>query len=168
MQAKTISVQHVWSSDDGKMTINEVMLEINGVQVKAKTYSKAIATVGWSGEIEKYMKPGKGGRPDEAFVKQPQKEGFRGGGSPRDNDIIRAQWAIGQSVSIELIKNPAKFDIANVEAYANELFDMAERVKAPTAEVQTTEELPVTQVENNPQVEEGNPWDGLNQDELPL
>lgn len=147
--SKTISSQQIWQKDD--RILWEVAFDDG---LKAKTWSKAISVVGWEGQLEQYTKQNNRGE-TEVFVKQPQKEGFRGGASPRDNDIIRAQWAIGQAVAVELVKNPEKMDMANVEAYANEFFDMAQRVKQPP---ETTNQLPVTQVEDNP-------WNGLDLNE---
>lgn len=81
MNVTTKSVEKVWTAPDGKMSIHKLVLDYNGKQFAAKTYSSAIATPGWSGEIETYEKQGRNG--SETFVKQPQKEGgFRGGGAP--------------------------------------------------------------------------------------
>lgn len=153
---KTVSAELIWEKDDRKLW--SVSFDDS---TTAKTWSKAISQVGWSGELESYTKQNNRGE-DETFVKQPPKEGFSGGfkGAPRDNDIIRAQWAIGQAVAVELVKNPEKMDMANVEAYANEFFDMAERVKQPTQQVQgappeVTNYLPITQIQ------EEDPWNGL-------
>ena len=75
----TKSAEEVWKSPDGKITMYKLVLEMDGKSFEAKTYSKAIATEGWLGEVESYEKAGKNGT--ETFVKQPQKEGgWQGGG----------------------------------------------------------------------------------------
>jgi hypothetical protein len=70
---KTTGAEEVWKSPDGQRVIHKVTLDYNGSAVTAKTYSDAIATVGWSGEVESYEKAGRNG--SETFVKQPPKEG---------------------------------------------------------------------------------------------
>lgn len=72
-EVTTKSAEQVWKSPDGQRTINKVVLDYNGSPVEASTYSSAIATVGFKGEVETYEKPGKFGV--ETFVKQPPKEG---------------------------------------------------------------------------------------------
>lgn len=75
LQAKTIEAKEVWKSPDGKMVLSEIAMDIDGKRAVFKTYSKAIATEGWSGTIETYEKESKkAGVPPETFVKQPQKE----------------------------------------------------------------------------------------------
>lgn len=69
----------VWASPDGQRKIYELQLDYAGQPVKAKTYSDAIATVGWSGTVETYEKAGRNGV--ETFVKQPPKEGGSFGGA---------------------------------------------------------------------------------------
>lgn len=137
----------VWKSPDGQREIFEVTLDYNGQEVKAKTYSKDIPVVGWSGEIETYEKEGRNG--SETFVKQPPKEdgypspaGSRqssiGGGSsytPRDDSHIKAQWAIGQSVIVHNeTTDLSSADLESVESLAVELFKMVDRVKASPAD----------------------------------
>jgi len=73
MQLTTKTVSQVWASPDGQRKIYELTLDYQGQDVKAKTYSDAIAVVGWSGEVETYEKAGRTGV--ETFVKQPPKEG---------------------------------------------------------------------------------------------
>jgi hypothetical protein len=70
MQAKTVASKEVWKK--GNLTIFELTLSVNGQDMRAKTYSGAIAQVGWSGTVETYEKEGRNG--SETFVKQPQKE----------------------------------------------------------------------------------------------
>lgn len=95
LQVTTKSAEQVWTSPDGKMTIFKVSLEMDGKTFGAKTYSKAIATEGWSGTVESYEKQGRNGA--ETFVKQPQKEGGwsggRGGGKPQDQFTMFLSYA---------------------------------------------------------------------------
>lgn len=80
LEVTTKSAEEVWKSPDGKITMFKLLLDFEGKPFEAKTYSKAIATEGWSGEVESYEKAGKNGT--ETFVKQPQKEGgWQGSGS---------------------------------------------------------------------------------------
>lgn len=68
----TKSAKQIWQSPDGQKTIFEVVLDYNGQEMSAKTYSGAIARDGWSGDIESYDKQGRNG--SETFVKQAPKE----------------------------------------------------------------------------------------------
>lgn len=71
LDVRVLDAKEVWSKGD--LTISEVTLDVGGKTTKAKTYSKAIATPGWEGEVETYEKQGRNGA--ETFLKQPQKEG---------------------------------------------------------------------------------------------
>lgn len=76
---KTLNSETVWKTDDGSRKLHRIQLDIGeGKKVEAKTWSDAISKIGWSGDIETYEKDGKMGI--ETFVKQPQKEGYSGGG----------------------------------------------------------------------------------------
>lgn len=77
LQVKTVSAEQVWSKGD--LVISKLVLDYNGQEVQAKTYSKSIAVPGWSGTVETYEKQGRNG--SETFVKQPLKEGGYSGGS---------------------------------------------------------------------------------------
>ncbi len=69
---KTISAEKIWSKGD--VAIYALELDYQGQAMTAKTYSKAIATEGWEGEVETYEKG------EDTFVRQPKKEGYAGGG----------------------------------------------------------------------------------------
>lgn len=144
-EAITKYAKSVWRSPDGEREIFEVTLDVQGQEAKASTYSKDIATIGWTGTVETYEKEGKGGRPSQTFVKQPPKEGGYGGGrsqaatqtshsssyQAKDEKAIQAMWAIGQSIQAH--NNSEALDVLDfpsVEAYAVELNDMVGRVKA--------------------------------------
>lgn len=64
----------VWRAPDGQREIFELLLEYQGQRFAAKSYSKDISVIGWTGSVETYEKPGKMGAPTQTFVKQPPKE----------------------------------------------------------------------------------------------
>ena len=167
----TREAKEVWKSPDGQRTLFEVTLDYKGQLLKAKTYSGAIGTVGWAGEVETREETGKRGL--ETFVKQPAKEGSYGGGGskpsyqPRDDRHIQAQWAIGQAII--LLGDDALGKLDDIESLASDLFVMVNRVKnsdaedtvAPVADVPTDQSL-VDTIFKEPQttldVETETPW----------
>lgn len=134
----------VWTSPDGQRVLSEVTLDVDGAgEAIAKTYSEAIARMGWEGEVETSEKENNKGE-IETFVKQPQKENnYRGGGGgktpyvPRDDASIKAQMAIktavamGGVVDITNQKDTASY-LEGVENAAREIFSMIDRVKNST------------------------------------
>lgn len=72
IKGKTMSANKVWTSPDKQRVLYEVMLNVGGEEIKAKTYSGAIARVGWEGEMETEEKTGKYGI--ETYVKQAQRQ----------------------------------------------------------------------------------------------
>lgn len=141
-EVKTTEARSVWKSPDGQREIFDVTLDYDGQAVSASTYSKDIATVGWSGTVETYEKEGKGGRPSQTFVKQPQKEGnFTPSASsgrtpyvPKDEKAIQAMWSIGQSVNAHVgSEGLDAAELTSVRDYAIELFHMVDAVKADTS-----------------------------------
>lgn len=104
---KTVSANEVWKAPDGKMSIYELVLDHNGKAVKAKTYSKTIAQIGWSGTVESYEKPGRNG--NETFVKQPQKEGGYQGKSKPQGDSFTMYLSYAKDLAVACIKD-GKFD----------------------------------------------------------
>lgn len=86
---KITGAEEVWKSPDGQRTIHEVTFDYEGHPMKAKTYSSAIAAIGWSGTLESYEMEGKGGRPSQTFVKQPPKEGGFTGSFNTSNTAAR-------------------------------------------------------------------------------
>ena len=141
---KTKQARSVWKSPDGQREIFEVALDYNGDTVTASTYSKDIATEGWSGTVETYEKEGRNGRPAQTFVKQPPKEGggyghtsgsgqSRGSGyTPKDEKAIQAMWAIGQAVQLTIptLKSGTQPELGDVCNLAVELNSMVDVVKA--------------------------------------
>lgn len=116
----TKAAEQVWASPDGKMTIFQVTLEYEGKDFKAKTYSKAIATTGWSGTIESYEKQGRNG--SETFVKQPQKEGGwqggGGGGGKPQGDQFTMYLSYAKDLAVACIISTAKGVVFDSSTYA--------------------------------------------------
>lgn len=150
LEVKTVSANEVWSKGD--VTIWELNLEYQGKPVSAKTYSKAIATPGWSGTVETYEKANNRGGSD-TFVKQPQKEGYGGGGGYRggggggkkDADPFTMYLSYAKDVALacleisSLAKTAGKLSfnaelyeevLAAVEAGGEQLFSGREKAKA--------------------------------------
>lgn len=129
-QAVTKRATEVWKSPDGARVLYEVVVEVNGKLVKAKTWSAKIAQPGFTGDLESYQKEGRDGT--ETFVKQKPKEGYGGGGGrqPKDEAAIKAMWAIGQSIQF----NGADASMGDIETGAETLFDMVDRVKTHTTD----------------------------------
>lgn len=168
LQVKTVSAEEVWKSPDGKLTIFKLTLEHDGQQVGAKTYSKTIATAGWSGTVETYEKSGRNG--SETFVKQPQQEGFqpRGGGGQRSfgggkpqGDNFTMYLSYAKDIAIACVKD-GKFDdklysevLEAVEAGGAQLY--AGRPDAPKQADTTKSELDEVFGETETLTEE-EPW----------
>lgn len=129
MQVKTIESDQVWQSPDGEKKIWSVKLETpEGKDYQLKTYSQAIAHPNFNGEVYSYLD-----KRGERFVRQVTKspaETTAKGGYSRDDNAIRAQWAIGQAINLASVKMP-KDDITLpvIERYAKELFATVSRVK---------------------------------------
>ena len=124
MNAKTIHSEQVWTSGDGKRTIWEVTLKADdGREYRLKTYSARVAQMGHEGEVRSYVNPR-----GERFVRQvpiAAKPSFR-----RDDDAIRAQWAIGQAINLASVKMEKEaITLPVIEKYAKELFATVSRVK---------------------------------------
>jgi hypothetical protein len=124
MQVKTISSEQVWQSSDGQRTIWEVKMKADdGKEYQLKTYSNKIAQLGFDGDVRSYVNPR-----GERFVRQVPtntKPNFQ-----RDDNAIRAQWAIGQAISLASVKmDKEKITLPVIEKYAKELFATVSRVK---------------------------------------
>jgi hypothetical protein len=143
--------QPIWQQGD--RTIWEVVVDAGGHQASVKTYSQAIAQVGFQGEMETYEKPGRNG--SETFVRQaPKEDGYppRVGGTtsarsnytPRDDAAIKAMWAVGQAVTLVTSDDiPLVGDgLQEIEDYATRLFHMVDRVKTSSDPAITPEENP--------------------------
>jgi len=111
MQVTTTHSEQVWQSPDGEKTIWNVTLTADGKEYQLKTFSKSVATVGYSGEVESYVN-----QRGDRFVK-PVNEQVR----TADLDSrIRAQWAIGQAVAATIFTpadeqyEAAVLDLANI------------------------------------------------------
>lgn len=84
--------ESIWKSPDGQREIFKVTLEVDGQPMVAKTYSKDISVIGWSGDVETYEKTGNRG--SETFVKQPPKEGGFSAGSGSQSSTTAGQSTI--------------------------------------------------------------------------
>lgn len=124
MQVKTTNSEQVWQSPDGQKTIWEVTLKADGGnEYRLKTYSEAVAQLGFEGEVESYLN-----NRGERFVRQ--KLAKKAGAYGRDDDAIRAQWAIGQAINLASVKmDKEQITLPVIEEYAKELFATVSRVK---------------------------------------
>lgn len=108
--------KQVWASPDGQKKIFKIVLDADGQEVQASTYSDAISKEGWSGAVETYEKAGKYGT--ETFVKQPAKEGFSGGygggksygGKPGMSDQYTMYLSYAKDLLVAKINNGEKVD----------------------------------------------------------
>ena len=126
LNVKTVSSEQVWKSPDGQRTIYKVVLDYNGQQMTAKTFSGAIAAQGWSGEVLTEERPGRNG--SETFVKQPPKEGgsFSGGYSPATKAAGPAQAPKREFDNFTMYLSYAKdlvVALQNTEGYNQESFE---------------------------------------------
>lgn len=124
MQVKTTNSEQVWQSPDGQKTIWEVTLKAEGGnEYRLKTYSEAVAQLGFEGEVESYLN-----NRGERFVRQ--KLAKKASVYGRDDDAIRAQWAIGQAINLASVKmDKEQITLPVIEQYAKELFATVSRVK---------------------------------------
>lgn len=130
MHVKTIDSEQIWQSPDGQKKIWNVALETpEGSVYRIKTYSQKIASPGYQGEVYSYVT-----KNGERFVRQQAqpKEATKSGSGyqPRDDNAIRAQWAIGQAINLASVKmNKDEITLPIIERYARELFATVSRVK---------------------------------------
>jgi hypothetical protein len=125
MNVRTTHVEELWQSPDGQRTIWEVTLQgDDNKEYRLKTYSPKISQMGFKGEVRSYVNA-RGDR----FVRQvltPSKPAFQ----PRDDNAIRAQWAIGQAINLASVKmDKEAITLPVIEKYAKELFATVSRVK---------------------------------------
>lgn len=124
MNVKTTHVEQLWQSPDGRRTIWEVTLQGNdGKEYRLKTFSPKIGSLGFKGDVRSYVNA-RGDR----FVRQEliaPKPSFQ-----RDDNAIRAQWAIGQAINLASVKmDKEAITLPVIETYAKELFATVSRVK---------------------------------------
>lgn len=133
MQVKTINSEQIWQSPDGERKIWEVTLQgDNSSEYRLKTYSPKISQLGFNGEVESYLNP-RGDR----FVRQKATAGAIGSNYQRDDNAIKAQWAIGQAINLASVKMPKdKITMPVIEEYAKELFATVSRVKGEEVSAQ--------------------------------
>ncbi|HEX8183061.1 MAG TPA: hypothetical protein VF575_05685 [Candidatus Saccharimonadales bacterium] len=126
MHVKTTNSQQIWQSPDGKRTIWEVTLRAaDGSDYKLKTYSRDVAKLGFGGEVRSYLNP-RGDR----FVRQVADVSKAKPSYQRDDNAIRAQWAIGQAINLASVKMDREaITLPVIEQYARELYETVSRVK---------------------------------------
>lgn len=127
MHVSTTNSQQIWQSPDGKRTIWEVTLQAaDGSDYKLKTYSPEVAKLGFKGDVRSYLNP-RGDR----FVRQVAKQPHEGAGNyKRDDNAIKAQWAIGQAINLASVKmDKDAITMPVIEQYAKELYATVSRVK---------------------------------------
>lgn len=125
MQAKTTDSQQLWQSPDGKRTIWEVQLQAeDGSDYRLKTYSPKVAQLGFKGRVKSYVN-----RFGERFVRQ-DTEAEPAKSRGRDDNAIKAQWAIGQAINLASVKmDKDAITLPIIEEYAKQLYATVSRVK---------------------------------------
>lgn len=161
-EATVKAARQVWASPDGQKTISEVILDVGGNEVRAKTYSDAIAREGWSGTVETYEKQGRNGV--ETFVKQPPKEGSYGnqysgsrsassGAAKKEFDNFTMYLSYAKDLAIAMLKDGVLDEVkyghvlSAVTAGGRTLYDFRPGGAAEEAEAQN--EKPDTVYEPN-------------------
>lgn len=141
MKVKTVDSEEIWQSPDKAKTIWSVGLETADSVYRLKTYSEAIAKVGFEGEVESYVS-----KNGDRFVKQPQQEGGYKGGRGGGNNAerlqadaakqreIRAEWAIGKAISSLSIFPLDDKALVQIQGLAEKLYTMVENVIDAAAE----------------------------------
>lgn len=127
MNVKTIDTNQVWQSNDGTRTIWEVTLQSDeGNSYQLKTYSPQISRLGFAGNVRSYKN-----HRGERFVRQvSQPHAHTRPAYSRDDNAIRAQWAIGQAINLASVKmDKEAITLPVIEQYAKELFATVSRVK---------------------------------------
>jgi hypothetical protein len=130
MQVKTTNTEQIWQSPDGARSIWEVTLKADdGHEYRLKTYSPKVSQLGFSGEVESYQNP----RGDRFVRQKPHATAASStpaGSYHRDDNAIKAQWAIGQAINLASVKMDKKdITMPVIENYAKELFATVGRVK---------------------------------------
>lgn len=130
MQLRTTHSEQIWQSPDGERKIWEVTLaDTDGKEYRLKTYSPKIGNLGFEGDVKTYLNP-RGDRfvRQNVTEKQPAATGSKG--YSRDDNAIRAQWAIGQAINLAAVKMEKEaITLPVIEKYARELFATVSRVK---------------------------------------
>jgi hypothetical protein len=134
MQVTTKESEQIWQSPDGQKRIWSVVLETpEGNDYKLKTYSGQVAQPNFKGDVYTYLNPR-----GERFVRQEKKQPATAGspgksGFSRDDEAIKAQWAIGQAINLASVKmDKEAITLPVIERYAKELFKTVSRVKGET------------------------------------
>lgn len=145
MLVHTIHTKQVWESNDSKRKIWQVTLQAeDDKEYLLKTYSPHIGKMGFRGKVKSYEN-----RFGDRFAKQIANAGTtsnpnavkpKSHGYYRDDDAIKAQWAIGQAINLASVKmDKEAITMSVIEKYAVELFATVGRVKGDTPESEQTE-----------------------------
>jgi hypothetical protein len=128
MQVTTIDSEQIWQSPDGEKKIWSVVLKTpEGSDYRLKTYSAEVAKPNFTGEVYSYLN-----KRGDRFVRQERKTPATTSkpAYQRDDNAIRAQWAIGQAISLASVKmDKEAITMPVIERYAKELFATVSRVK---------------------------------------
>jgi hypothetical protein len=128
MQVTTVDSEQIWQSPDGEKKIWSVVLKTpEGSDYRLKTYSQEVAKPNFNGEVYSYLN-----KRGDRFVRQ-ERKAQAAASKPayqRDDNAIRAQWAIGQAISLASVKmDKEAITMPVIERYAKELFATVSRVK---------------------------------------
>lgn len=146
LNVKTLESKVGWTNpENADMVSYDVVIDVNGRKAQARTYSKAIAEVGFEGEVETYEKK------DHTYLKQVQKEGAWNNGQRRFNrdKLAYKDNSDGQRQGM-CINNAANYVNANekdltpvawaeqVWRYANALYNFGDLKKEDVTEALDT------------------------------
>jgi hypothetical protein len=135
MRVKVTSVGIPWKPPQDQNADPLWTINIEGIGEPCKTYDPELAKVG-EHEAETFTsKSGKEYWRTSKSAQKPATQGYKG----KDEDAIKAMWAIGQAVQLELVTpkiNPnGGPEASNIEVWADKLFAMVDRVKQGTPDV---------------------------------
>lgn len=143
INATVKQAKQVWASPDGQKKIFKLVLDVDGGDMDASSYSEAVAKVGWTGELDTYEKEGKYGT--ETFVRQPKKEGFGsfGGGksysAKPQGDQYTMYLSYAKDIMVAMMNNGYKpeFDVAiqTIIGGAHVLYESRPSAEAPKTDV---------------------------------
>jgi len=128
MQLRTTHSEQIWQSPDGNRKIWEVTLaDDEGKEYLLKTYSPKIGELGFKGDVKTYLNP----RGDRFVRQNVEAKAPANAGYSRDDNAIRAQWAIGKAIDLAAVKTDKKEEITLplIEKLARELYMTVTRVK---------------------------------------
>jgi hypothetical protein len=130
MRVKVTSVGIPWKPPQDQSADPLWTINIEGIGEPCKTYDPELAKVG-EHEAETFTsKSGKEYWRTPKSAQKPATQGYKG----KDEDAIKAMWAIGQAITIYNAGGQRE-DPSFVEVQADKLFAMVDRVKQGTPDV---------------------------------